>query len=64
MSATMVGRRLKIKIKQWLKRPKAVPKKTKFGPKYKLFKITYLEFLFWKYYFRHKPHSFYEPKLT
>ena len=33
MSATMVGRRREIKKKQWLKCPKANPKKTKFGPK-------------------------------
>ena len=27
--------------------------KTKFGPKNKWLKISYLEFFFWKYYFRH-----------
>ena len=57
MSDTMVDRRRKIKKTHththWLKRPKAVPQKTKFGPKYKGFKISYLQFLFWKYYFRH-----------
>ena len=42
-----------VKKKHWLKRPKAVPKKTKFGPRYKWFKISYLEFFFWKYYFGH-----------
>ena len=36
----------------WLKRSKAVPQKTKFGQKYKWFKISHLDFLFfWKYYF-------------
>ena len=36
MLTTMVGRRLKIEKKRpWLKRPKAVPQKSKFGPKYK-----------------------------
>ena len=30
-----VGRRKKIIKKHWLKRPKAIPQKTKFGPKYK-----------------------------
>ena len=35
MSVTMVGQRPKIKKKHWLKRPKAVPKNTKFEPKYK-----------------------------
>ena len=51
----MVGRRQIIIItkKHWLKCPKAVPNKTKFGPKYKWFKISYLKFFFWKYYFRH-----------
>ena len=52
MLATMVGRRQKIYKKHWLKRPKAVPK-TKFGPKYKWFKISYLELFFWKYYYGH-----------
>ena len=28
----------------------AVPQKTKFGPKYKWFEISYLQFLFWIYY--------------
>ena len=44
MSATMVGRRRKIKKKQWLKHPKAVPK---------LFcqnsGIPFLKILFWAY---------------
>ena len=38
MLTTMVGQRLKIekkKKKPWLKRPKAVPQKTKFELKYK-----------------------------
>ena len=39
--------------KHWLKRPKATLHKTKFGPKYKWFKISYLEFFFWKYFFGH-----------
>ena len=43
-----------MKKKRWLKRPKAVPQKTKFGPKYKLFKISYLKLFFWKYFFEHK----------
>ena len=51
MLATMVVRRRKIKKEQWLKLPKAVLQKTKFEPKYKWFKISYLEFYFWKYYF-------------
>ena len=34
MSATMVDQLLKILKKHWLKSPKAVPQKTKFGPKY------------------------------
>ena len=43
----------------WLKRPKAVPQKIKIVPKYKWFKISFLEFtfficlFFWKYYFGH-----------
>ena len=41
------------KKKHWLKRPKAVPQKTKFGPKFKWFKISYLKLLFWKYFFGH-----------
>ena len=45
----MVGRRPKIKIKQWLKRPKAVPKKTKFGPKYKF--INYSKSHIWNSFF-------------
>ena len=49
----MVSRRRKIKRKHWLKHPKAVPQKTKFGPKYKWFKISYLELFYWKYYFWH-----------
>ena len=53
ISAIMAGRRQKIKKKQWLKRPKAVPHNAKFGPKYELFKNSYLEFFFWKYYFGH-----------
>ena len=41
--ATMVGQQGKIKKKKhWLERPKAVPRKTKFGPEYKCFKISYL----------------------
>ena len=51
----MADRRRKIKKKKkkkhWLKRTKAVPKKTKLGPEYKWFKISYLQFFFWKYYF-------------
>ena len=53
ITATMVGRRRKIKKKHWLKRPKAIPQKTKFGPKYKWFKISYLSFFFWKYVLEH-----------
>ena len=51
MSATMIGRLRKIKKEHLLKRPKAVSKNTKFGPKYKWFKISYLECFFWKFYF-------------
>ena len=40
----MVDRHQKIKKKHWLKRPKEVPLKKNFGPKYKGFKISYLEF--------------------
>ena len=42
MSATMVGWQQKIFKKHWLKRPKAVPPKLKSGPKYKWFKMSYL----------------------
>ena len=49
----MVSRRRKIKRKHWLKHPKAVLQKTKFGPRYKWFKISYLELFYWKYYFWH-----------
>ena len=52
MSATMVHRPQKIKKKYWLKRPKVVPKKTKFGPKYKWLKISHLEFFFLTILFR------------
>ena len=34
----------KLKKKHWLKRPKAVLQKTKFGPNYKWFRIPYSEF--------------------
>ena len=44
----MVGQRRKFEKKHWLKRPKAVPQKTKFGPKHKWFKISYLEFFFFE----------------
>ena len=37
--------------KHWLKLPKVVPHKTKFGPNYKWFNISYLEFFFSKYCF-------------
>ena len=56
MSTTMVGRQRKIKAKHWLKRPRAVPQKNHWPnwlTKYKWFKISYLEFFFWKYYFGH-----------
>ena len=49
----IVGQRGKIKRKNWLKHPKAVPQKTKFGPKYNWFKISHLEFFYWKYYSWH-----------
>ena len=49
----MVCWQRKMKKKHWLKRPKAVPEKTKFRPKYKWFKTSYLEFFFKKYYFGH-----------
>ena len=42
MSATMVDQGQKILKKHWLKRPKAMPQKSKLGPKYKWFKISYL----------------------
>ena len=32
---TMIDNDEKLKKKHWLKRPEALPKKTKFGPKYK-----------------------------
>ena len=50
----MVHRRRKKKQqknKYRLKHLKAVPQKTKLGPKYKWFKISHLEFFFWKYYY-------------
>ena len=50
----MVHRRRKKKQqknKYRLKHYKAVPQKTKLGPKYKWFKISHLEFFFWKYYY-------------
>ena len=54
MSAAMAGRRWKFeKKKHWLKRLNAVHQKTKFGPKYKWFKISYLKSFFWKYFFGH-----------
>ena len=31
--------------------PKALPQKSKVGPKYKWFKTSYLQLFFWKYYF-------------
>ena len=45
MSATIVGRRRKILKLHWIKRPKTVPQKSKFGPENKLFKISYQEFI-------------------
>ena len=39
----------KLEKKHWLKRAEAVLQKTKFGPKYKWFKVSYLEFFFWIY---------------
>ena len=47
----MVHRRRKIKKKYRLKHLKAVPQKTKPGPKYKWFKVSHLEFFFFKYYY-------------
>ena len=44
----------KKKKKRWLKRPKAVSQKTKFGPKYKWFKNSYLKLFFWIFIFIHK----------
>ena len=41
------------KEKHWLKRHEAVAEKTKFGPKYKSLKISYLKLFFWKYFFGH-----------
>ena len=40
------------KKKAWLKHPKAVPQKTKFGHQYKWFKISHLKFFFMKILFR------------
>ena len=47
-------RRWKIakKTKHWLKRPKTVHQKTKFGSKYKWFRTSYLKFVFSKIFFR------------
>ena len=45
-----MGKKLK---KHWLKRLLAVSQKTKFETNYKWFKNSYLEFLFWKYFFEH-----------
>ena len=42
-----------MKKKKRAKTPKAFPKKTKFGPKHKLLKISYLKLFFWKYFFGH-----------
>ena len=50
----MIDRQRKIKkTMDWLKRSRVVPQKTKFGQKYKWFKISHVESFFWKYYFRH-----------
>ena len=60
----MVGRRQKIKEKHWLKLLKAVLQKTKFGPKYRLFKISiwvlFLKILFraYNFFFGHHQGSF------
>ena len=43
----------KLKKKHWLKCPKAVTKKKTIWTRYKWFKISYLEFIFEKYYFGH-----------
>ena len=40
------------KAKHWLKRPKAVHQNTKFEPKYKWFRISYLKLVFLKTFFR------------
>ena len=46
----MLDRPREIKEKKhWLKRPKAVPPKMKFAPKYKWFKILDVEFFFFFY---------------
>ena len=42
----------KLEKKEWLKRPKAVPKKWNLHQNMR-FKMSYLEFLFWKCYFVH-----------
>ena len=44
-------KKTKTKKKHRLKRPEAVLKKVKFGPKYEWSKISYLEFFCWKYYY-------------
>ena len=57
MWTAMAGQLWKIekkKKKRWLKRPKAVSQKTKFGPKYKWFKNSYLKLFFWIFIFIHK----------
>ena len=42
----MVGVLRKNRKKHWLKRPKEVPQKSKFGPKYKWFEISYCNSFF------------------
>ena len=64
MSVTIVDQGRKRKKKLWLKRPKAVPQKTKLGPKYKWFKISYLQFFFWKYFFRPTRSIFFIPEFV
>ena len=52
MSATMFGLRQKVKKKHWLKHPKALLQKMKFGPKHKRFEVSYFGILFLKILFR------------
>ena len=52
MSVTIVGQWQKINKTHWLKSSKAALRKETWS-KYKWFKMSYLEFFFWKYYFRH-----------
>ena len=50
-SPTTKNQKIKKKKKYRLKHLKAVPQKMKLRPKYEWFKISHLEFFFWRYYY-------------